>query len=197
MVQKIFITALMLLCILTGCSKDRAHNQSYAIMTIDGKEYRSVVMYSDSYSISGRNEVFKNNGNYFKLRYEHTMTAGNSASVDLLIRVIDKEHYQLKQRYPIPDDPSSLNDYSTASIIITENGRKIYYYATEGWMELDDVREISENEDGEIKLRHFQIDGHFAFKARDEHSGKVIKVTDGTFHNTMFVSSEGVYMTMK
>ena len=60
MVQKIFITAVMLLCILTGCSKDRAHNQSYAIMTIDGKEYRSVVMYSDSYSISGRNEVFKN-----------------------------------------------------------------------------------------------------------------------------------------
>ena len=119
MVQKIFITAVMLLCILTGCSKDRAHNQSYAIMTIDGKEYRSVMMYSDSYSISGRNEVFKNNGDYFKLRYEHAMTAGNSASVDLLIRVIDKEHYQLKQRYPIPDDPSSLNDYSNASIIIT------------------------------------------------------------------------------
>lgn len=197
MVHRVFISVVIALSVLTGCSKHNEAGKSFTAMKLDGKDYSSVIMYSDSYSISGKNEVFKDKGDSFKLRYEHSMTAGESESLEFLLRVIDDEHYKTGVKYRIPDNPTSLDEYSTARITIEENGRKMHYYAQDGWLELDDIQEETDNEDGEIKFRYYRISGQFEFSAKEEHSGKVIKVTEGYFHNTLFVANDGQYMTMK
>ena len=192
MVRKIMTAAVSLVLIFSGCGKHKTGEQSYTSMKIDGQEYITPVMYQDMKYITGGNELFQINESSFVLRFQRKMSS-SSGEVEILLRLIEDGIYTIGEEYTIPSDPSSFDDFSTARIVFEENGARTYYYAVDGWIKFDDVTEIQDtNENGGLSFPYYTIDGHFAFTAKEEHSGNIIEVTDGTFNNAMFVRSPGV-----
>lgn len=192
MVQKIFSALTVLMALLTGCERYTKGEQSFTSLKIEGKEYKTPVMYENKHYITGGKELFDFDGDSFKIRLEETMSSG-SEKIGILLRIIGDGMYSIGERYHFPSTPTSVNGYSTARITFTENGIDKYYYAMDGWMELDDVEEVVElDEYQETRAHYYKIDGRFAFTAREEHSGRIIEIKDGTFHNAMFVNRPGL-----
>lgn len=170
--------------LLTECTKPE---KIYTTINIDGEEYSSPVMYAgENIFLQSNQESISVNGDSFCLKYEKTMTSTDGSSFYMSLRIRDDEIYQVGKKYVIPYSPDSTNLYNMASLSIysPEEERILYYYAIDGWFELDRVTGAVMRNDGSVRV--YAVDGKFSFIVEEEYSGDVIEVTNGKFHNTYF-----------
>lgn len=174
MLQRKYILLLFLcLFVMTGCDKEE-EVVSYVSVTIEEVSY-----FSTQKRIYDSEQWFSLNSG-FVLRYNQEMASDDGHKLVLHLRIADPESYQIGKRYEISpvEDPFERSNMASITILSETTDRKLHYYATSGWVELDKVI-IDEWGRGIVS-------GRFEFFAKEEYSGKIIEVIGGTFHNVNF-----------
>ena len=197
--KRILILTMIELSFLTGCDKLRQFREveeSFVVIDLHGEEFCSEVMTNKEYRIMSENELLECNNEGFTLIYKHELSS-ESENVNLYIRLCGNAPYETGVRYHFPSDSTSVADYSTARISLTDDDRIQHYYALDGWVVLDAVNEVYAESDKEKRLKFYRVDGRFGFTAVEEHSGKIIEITDGAFCNTMFLPKTGMTSVAK
>ena len=184
MEKKLLIILSAVFCMLTSCEKMvMKKNKSYVTAEIDGVTYKSPVMDDWSFKISSSDQLLDREDDSFHLEIDHTMTSEKGERVQLNIRVKEGEALELGEEYSLPSDHADLKFFSNGKITVSDGDLERYYYATDGWMLIESVESL--RDDGKAP---YVVNGSFEFTAKEEFSGDVINVSNGTFHRTFFTS---------
>lgn len=186
--EKTLIILSIVLCALTSCEKmEMKKNKSYTTAEIDGVTYKSTVMSDWSYKLSPSDQLLDRQDNSFHLEINYTMISEKGEKVQMNVRIKDDESLEIGKLYEFPSDHAELQFFSNGKVTISDGELKRYYYATEGSLSIESVETLLD--DG---YSPFVVNGTFEFTAKEEFTGDVINVTDGTFHRSFF-TSRGLY----
>lgn len=186
--EKTLIILSIVLCALTSCEKmEMKKNKSYTTAEIDGVTYKSTVMSDWSYKVSPSDQLLDRQDDSFHLEINYTMISEKGEKVQMNVRIKDDESLEIGKLYEFPSDHAELKFFSNGKVTISDGELKRYYYATEGSLSIESVETLLD--DG---YSPFVVNGTFEFTAKEEFTGDVINVTDGTFHRSFF-TSKGLY----
>lgn len=186
--EKTLIILSIVLCALTSCEKmEMKKNKSYTTAEIDGVTYKSTVMSDWSYKVSPSDQLLDIQDDSFHLEINYTMISEKGEKVQMNVRIKDDESLEIGKLYEFPSDHAELQFFSNGKVTISDGELKRYYYATEGSLSIESVETLLD--DG---YSPFVVNGTFEFTAKEEFTGDVINVTDGTFHRSFF-TSRGLY----
>lgn len=186
--EKTLIILSIVLCALTSCEKmEMKKNKSYTTAEIDGVTYKSTVMSDWSYKLSPSDQLLDRQDDSFHLEINYTMISEKGEKVQMNVRIKDDESLEIGKLYEFPSDHAELQFFSNGKVTISDGEMKRYYYATEGSLSIESVETLLD--DG---YAPFVVNGTFEFTAKEEFTGDVINVTDGTFHRSFF-TSKGLY----
>lgn len=190
--EKLLITLSILLCSLTSCEMMEARklksNKSYTSLEIDGVTYKSIVMNDYSFRVSSQEHLIDRQENSFHFEINQTLTGEHGEKISLNLRIMELEAFELNKQYTYPSYLSDIKFHSTGKVTINDGETERYYYATEGSLLIESVEDLKEENSAP-----FIVNGSFQFKAKEEFSGDVINVSNGTFHRTFFMWKHGGY----
>lgn len=186
--EKTLIILSIVLCALTSCEKmEMKKNKSYTTAEIDGVTYKSTVMSDWSYKVSPSDQLLDRQDDSFHLEINYTMISEKGEKVQMNVRIKDDESLEIGKLYEFPSDHAELQFFSNGKVTFSDGELKRYYYATEGSLSIESVETLFD--DGYAPS---VVNGTFEFTAKEEFTGDVINVTDGTFHRSFF-TSKGLY----
>lgn len=180
--EKILIILSVVIISLTGCEKmEMKRNKSYTTADIDGVTYQSPVMDDWSFKVSASSQLLERKDGSFHLEINCTMTSKEDEKVQLHLRIKEDESFEINKQYGFPSDPTQLKYYSNAKVTVSDGEVDRYYYATEGVLHIESVESL--RSDGNAP---YVVNGSFEFIAKEEFTGDIINVSNGTFHRAFF-----------
>ena len=183
--EKLLIVLSVVIFSLTSCEKmEKKRNKSYTTVEIDGVTYTSPVMDDWSFRVSASNQLLDRKDGSFHFEIDYPMASKEDEKIQLNLRIKENEDFETNKRYGFPSDPTQLKFYNNAKVTISDGDVDRYYYAVEGVLQIESVESLR-NDGGSP----YVVNGSFEFTAKEEFTGDVINVSNGTFHRAFFTRS--------
>lgn len=189
--KKSLIILSIILFTLTSCEKmEMKRNKSYTSAEIDGVTYKSPIMDDWSFKVSSSNQLLDRQDDSFHIEINYTMTSEKGEKLQLNVRIKEDEAFELYKEYALPSDPSDIKFLSNGKITISDGELERYYYATEGFMLIESIESLKDDGDAP-----YVVNGSFEFTAKEEFTGDLINVSNGTFHRAFFSERGATYQS--